>query len=126
MATNDERRAIEHVIETAYIKGIHGNQDETTVKSGFHPDFAMLVLRDNAIEKVTVDDWLTRLEGMKAENPALWTAETRHTFELVDVTAYSAVAKLEVFKGDTYFSTDYMLLYRFENGWQIVSKIYST
>jgi len=122
---NVVKEAIKQVIEKAYIQGIHGNQDEETVKSGFHRDFAMLVLQDNKLEKVMVDEWLPRVEVMKKENPDLWEAETRHTFELVDIAGYAAVAKLEVYKGDTYFSTDYMLLYKFEEGWRIVSKIFT-
>jgi len=120
-----EKEAIKQVIEKAYIQGIHGNQDEEAVKSGFHQDFAMLVLQDDTIDKVSVDEWLDRIETMKAENPGLWGAETTHNFELIDVAGYAAVAKLDVYKGATHFSTDYMLLYRFENGWRIVSKIFA-
>ena len=122
---NVEKEAIRRVIEKAYIQGIHGDQDEETVKSGFHQDFAMLVLRNDTIAKVTVDEWLDRVETMKAENPELWNAETTHNFELIDVAGYAAVAKLDVYKGTTHFSTDYMLLYRFEEGWRIVSKIFA-
>jgi hypothetical protein len=122
---NVDEEAIKQAIEKAYIKGIHGNQDEETVKSGFHRDFAMLVLQDNTLRKVMIDEWLARVRMMKTENPDLWEAETRHTFELVDIARYAAVAKLEVYKGSTHFSTDYMLLYRFEEGWRIVSKIFA-
>jgi hypothetical protein len=122
---NTEEEAIKEVIEEAYIRGIHGNQDEKTVNSGFHRDFAMLVLQDDIIDKVTVDEWLDRIETMKADNPELWGAKTTHSFRLVDVTGYAAVAKLDVYKGATHFSTDYMLLYKFEDGWRIVSKIFA-
>ena len=122
---NIEKKGIKQVIEKAYIQGIHGNQAEETVKGGFHQDIAMLVRNDNALEKVRVDEWLARVEAMKRENPNLWKAETRHTFEFVDVARYAAVAKLEVYKGTTHFSTDYMLLYRFKEGWRIVSKIFA-
>ena len=122
---NVGKEAIRRVIEKAYIQGIHGDQDEETVKSGFHQDFAMLVLQNDTIDKVTVDEWLDRVETMKAENPELWNAETTHNFELIDVAGYAAVAKLDVYKGTTHFSTDYMLLYRFEEGWRIVSKIFA-
>jgi hypothetical protein len=122
---NAEREAIKQVIEEAYIRGIHGNQDEETVKSGFHQDFAMLVLQDDTIDKVTVDEWLNRIETMKADNPQLWSARTTHNFRLIDVAGYAAVAELDVYKGATHFSTDYMLLYRFEAGWRIVSKIFA-
>ncbi len=122
---NVNEEAIKQVIEKAYIQGIHGNQDETLVRSGFHQDFAMLVLRDDTLEKVAVDEWLARVETMKADNPDLWVVETRYTVELIDVARYAAVAKLDVYKGVIHFSTDYMLLYRFEEGWRIVSKIFA-
>jgi hypothetical protein len=122
---DSEEEAIRELIEEAYIKGIHGTQDEHTVRSGFHHDFAMLVLQNNTIDRVNVDEWLARVEGMKADNPNLWSAEIRHEFRLIDATGYAAVAKLDVYKADTHFSTDYMLLYRFEEGWRIVSKVFA-
>jgi hypothetical protein len=122
---NAEKEAIRRVIEKAYIRGVHGDQDEETVKNGFHQDFAMLVLQNDTMTRVTVDEWLDRIETMKAENPELWSAETTHNFELIDVASYAAVAKLDVYKGTTHFSTDYMLLYRFKDGWRIVSKIFA-
>jgi hypothetical protein len=120
-----EKEAIKKVIEEAYIHGIHGNQDEEKIRNGFHEDFAMLVKIDNHLEKVTVDDWLPRIDQMKKDNPEMWAAETRYTFELIDETDYAAVAKLDVHKGSVHFSKDYMLLYKFEEGWKIVSKVFS-
>ena len=122
---NADEKAIKEVIERAYIRGIHGHQEDRTVKSGFHEGFAMLVLQDKTLEKVDVDEWLRRIEVAKVDNPALWSAETTHEFRLVDVAGYAAVAKLDVYKGESHFSTDYMLLYRFDEGWRIVSKVYS-
>ena len=122
---NADKESIKQVIETSYIQGIHRDQDEALVKSGFHEGFAMLVLGDNAIDKVTVDEWLARVEVMKRQNPEMWAGETRYTIDLVDVSGTAAVAKLQVYKGDIHFSTDYMLLYNFEEGWRIVSKIFS-
>jgi hypothetical protein len=122
---NVEKDAIKQVIEQAYIRGIHGNQDERTVRGGFHKDFAMLVLQDNIIDRVTVDEWLDRVEAMKADDPEVWGAQTTHEFRLIDVADYAAVAKLDVYRGATHFSTDYMLLYRFDEGWRIVSKVFA-
>ncbi len=123
--TSGAEIAIKKVIEKAYIEGIHGNQDENIIKSGFHQDFNMLVLNNNNIEKVNVDEWLIRLEKMKADNPELWTSKTTFKFLSVKVTNNAAVAILDVFKGQIHFSTDYMLLYKFDEGWRIVSKIYT-
>lgn len=120
-----DKKAVKKVIEETYIKGIHGDQEINRVKSGFHKDFAMLVLSDNQIDKVTVDEWLLRIASMKEENPQLWKSRTSHNFRLIDITKNAAVAKLDVYKGTTHFSTDYMLLYKFDEGWRIVSKIYT-
>ncbi len=124
MADND-KQAIREVIEEAYVNGVHRHQDETKMKDGFHHDFAMLVLSNNEIDKVNVDEWLKRVAEMKEKDPELWKSETSYDFRLVDVTRNAAVAKLDVYKGTTQFSTDYMLLYKFKEGWKIVSKIFT-
>jgi hypothetical protein len=124
MVDND-KEAIKKVIEEAYIKGVHRDQDENKMKGGFHQDFVMLVLKNNEINKVSVDEWLERVAKMKRDNPELWKSRTSYDFRLVDVTRNAAVAKLDVYKGTTHFSTDYMLLYKFEKGWKIVSKIFT-
>lgn len=124
MQTND-KELIKSVIEKAYIEGIHTTQDENTIRSGFHKDFAMLVYKNDGIEEVTIDIWLKRIEQMKKDNPKLWIKETRYDSIVINVTGYAASVQLVVYKGDTYFSTDYMLLYKFKNGWKIVSKIFT-
>lgn len=123
--SNTEQDAIKQVIEKAYIRGIHTSQDEGEVKSGFHADFAMLVLQKDELEKVDVDLWLKRVDSMKVDNPEMWNAETTYTFKMIDVANSAAVAKLNVHKEPVHFSIDYMLLYKFDDGWKIVSKIFS-
>jgi len=85
----------------------------------------MLVLSKNSLDKVNVDEWLGRIAQMKKDNQALWKSETSYDFGLVDVARNAAVAKLNVYKGTTHFSTDYMLLYKFDEGWRIVSKVFA-
>ena len=120
-----EVEAVKRVIEEAYMDGIHRTQDRETVESGFHRDFRMLVLDDDELRKVSLDEWFDRIEGMKTDQLEMWMVETRHEFRLVDVAARAAVAKLDIYKNDEYFSTDYMLLYRFGDGWRIVSKVFT-
>jgi hypothetical protein len=122
---NTAEQAIKQVIEQAYVRGIHETQDEATVRSGFHQDFAMLVLQDDVMQKVNLDEWFDRIEVMKAENPEMWSAKTICKFLMIDVAGNAAVAKMDVYKGETFFSTDYMLLYKFQEGWKIVSKVFT-
>ena len=120
-----EKTTIKELIEESYIKGVHEEQDAKIVKSGFHKEFTMLVFKDDAIEKVTVDQWFDRIEKMKRENPELWKAKTTHDLSFIDVTGNAAAVKINVYKGKTHFSTDYMLLYKFNDGWKIVSKTFT-
>ena len=118
-----EQEAIKQVIETAYVKGIHIDRDPAAIRGGFHPDFTMLVFKDNQMIKVTLDDWIARLEEGKKKNPTL-AEKTTHKFEIVDLSGTAAVARIEVFKNDNHVFTDYMSLYKFEDGWKIVNKIF--
>jgi len=117
---------IKRVIESAYIEGVHTTQDEQTVRAGFDDEFRMFVNTPAGVEPVDISSWMRRVGGMKKAKPELWGQPTTVAFDSIDVTGDSAVAVLAVHKGDTYFSTDYMLLYRLDEGWRIVAKVFTT
>jgi len=118
-------KAIENVVKEGYIEGIHRKQDKNLALKGFHKDFEMIVFNNGQIEKVDLDKWLDRIEAMKKKLPELWQNSTDYTLCILDNTDNTAVVKIDVFKGKVHFSTDYMLLYRIEEEWKIVSKIFS-
>lgn len=115
---------IKKVIEEAYIQGVHESQNENLIRKGFHEDFSMLVFQNNNIQKVVLDEWMERVEKLKQDSPDIWNQKTKCEFILVDYSGNTAVVKVNVFKGQMHFSTDYMLLYEFNDGWKIVSKIF--
>jgi len=121
-----EIEAIETTIVNSYIHGVHETQDSGMVKVGFHKDFAMLVSEENGdLRKVSVDEWLNFINNTaKVQSPELWKTKATYRLEFLDVTGSAASVKLEVYKGDKHFSTDYMLLYKSRDGWKIVSKIF--
>ena len=43
---------------------------------------------------------------------------------MIDITGTAAIVKIELFKGGKQIYTDYLSLYKFEEGWRIVNKIY--
>ena len=89
-----EADKVKKVIESAYVQGIHIESDVKKIRSGFHPDFSMLILKDNEIVKVTIEDWISRIEeSKKKKNPS--TKVITHKFETVDVTGNAAVARIE-------------------------------
>lgn len=70
--------------------------------------------------------WAESVEKRKEDpnfNPA--NNEWKHKFPQIDITGNAAVVKVELFKDGNKVFTDYLSLYKFENGeWKIVSKIY--
>jgi len=118
------QQEVEQVVVDAYIRGIHGTQDEKQVKAGFHESFRMLVPDGKGIRAVSVDECLQSIEESKVKNPKMWRARITYQFDAVDVADNAASVKIQVFKDKKHFSTDYMLLYRFADGWKIVSKIF--
>ena len=124
-AADGDRAAIESVIKTAYVEGVHVKGDPALMRKGFHPDFKMFVLRDGALTTLTLDEWAGRIEKGARERtgPA---PQIRAEFPIVDVTSNTAVARVEIHRDGKHIFTDYLSLYRFADGWKIVGKIFQT
>jgi hypothetical protein len=124
-AADGDVEAVKAVVKSAYVDGVHVKADPALMRAGFHPSFRMLVLRDGAMNAVTLDEWAARIEKGAAERkgpaPAI-----RHEFTRVDVTGNAAVVRLELYRDAVHTFTDYLSLYRFPDGWKIVSKIFQT
>ena len=119
-----EKAAIQKVIENAYVKGIHINKDIDAIKKGFHPEFNMLILRDDKIIKFPINKWIESIKQRKEKEPEQPEVTITYKFPLIDVTGNAAVAKIEIYKDSKHIYSDYMSLYKFEDGWKIVNKIY--
>jgi len=122
-AADADRTAIEAVVKSAYVDGVHAKGDPALMRQGFHPDFRMLTLREGALGAVTLEEWAGRIEkgakDQKGPRP-----EIRHEFTSVDVTGNAAVVRLELHRGGKHVFTDYLSLYRFAEGWKIVGKTF--
>ncbi len=62
-----EIEGIKKVIQTAYVDGILNLGKVSDIKKGFHPDFALLYVRENQLGKLTRDRWLQKIEQVKKE-----------------------------------------------------------
>jgi len=115
---------IKDLINKAYIEGLHngGNLDET--KKGFHPGFDLLILKNNQMEKLPIYNWIESTEKKRKENPTPSPIKTVVNFVNIDITGTAAVAKIELSREGKLIFTDYISLYKFEEGWKIVGKIY--
>ncbi len=122
-AADADRAAIETVVKTAYVDGVHAKGDPALMRQGFHPGFRMLVLRDGVMTQVTLEEWIARLEKAERERTSP-RPEIRHELTHLDVTGNAAIARVEIHRDGKHVFTDYLSLYRFPEGWKIVSKIF--
>jgi hypothetical protein len=122
LAQTDESD-IKAVVTSAYIEGIQNRGNVDDIRKGFHPSFNMIRLINNEIKPLPIEEWITNLEKAKKENPAA-PAKTEGKFVNVDVTGNNAVVKLELYRESKKIFTDYLVLYKFNEGWRIVSKTY--
>jgi len=120
--TTDEE-AIRAVITTSYIGGIQNGGSSDDIRKGFHPTFSMLRFIDNDVKPYAIEEWIAAIEKRKLENvPPQPKAEGK--FITYDITGNAATVKLELYRDNKKTFTDYLVLYKFTEGWKIVSKTY--
>jgi hypothetical protein len=121
-----EEDAIKNVIQTAYVDGLQNKGPVADIEKGFHPGFDLLGMRNNALTKWPIYSWIQYHENKLKEDPAPPKEDEVVTckFPMIDITGSAAIVKIELFKGEKQIYTDYLSLYKFEEGWRIVNKIY--
>ncbi len=115
-----EKEAIKKVIVDAYINGVFNRGDASLIKKGCHPDLDVLILAQGRLMKTPVSFYIDSLE----ENPGPVRAGTTYKFTDIHVTGYAGLAIVEIFQEDKHIYTDYISLYKFDDGWKLVTKIF--
>ncbi len=122
-----EMAAIKKVIQSAYVEGIQNEGDIEKIDAGIHPDFNLLgIAEDGKIWKLPIAEWKEKVIERK-NNGQLPRAKDNLIsvkFLSVDVTGTAAVAKFEFYVGKELKYIDYISLYKFDDGWKLVSKIF--
>ena len=117
----DENAAIIDVVDRAYVQGIHLDGDAEKVRSGMHESFVMFVRTDSGVNQVTRDAWIARLKPRAADAPR---PDVKAKIAVLDRTADAAVVKVDLFRDGKQVFTDYISLYRFDDGWKLVGKTF--
>ena len=112
--------AVKGVIVSGYIEGMHINRDAEAARAAFHEDFIMHARIEGQVRQITIDQWVSRLSDGKNDD------EITYEFTSVIVTGTAANAVLEVFENGTHIYTDYFGLYKGDDGWRIMNKIYQS
>lgn len=115
--------AIKKVVTVAYIEGTQNLGSMDDIRKGFHPSFTMLRLLENNVSPLPLEDWIKAIEARRKENAGN-PVRTEGKILSVDVMGSAATVKLELHKEGKLIFTDYLALYKFSEGWRIVSKTF--
>ena len=123
VAQTDEQD-IKQVINISYIGGIHNGGPIKDIREGFHPSFNMLRLIDNQVKPLSIEEWITNIEANRTKNPNAVNPKVEGKFIAVSIAGNSASVDLELYREGKKIFTDHLLLYKFTEGWRIVSKTF--
>jgi hypothetical protein len=123
LAQNDEA-LVKEVVNSAYVSGIQNGGPIADIRKGFHPTFQMLRFVENDVKPFGIEEWITAIEKNRAQANATSTVQTEGKFVSVTISGTAANVVLELYRGDKKIFTDNLLLYKFTEGWRIVSKTF--
>lgn len=115
---------VKQVVTNAYVQGIHNGGPVENIRAGFHPTFTMLRLMDNAVKPLSIEEWIANIEKGRAQNTNANPVKTEGKFLSVTVAGTAANVVLELHRDNKKVFTDNLLLYKFSEGWRIVSKTF--
>ncbi len=121
---SSEEQSVKEVIAKAYVGGIHNGGPIDDIRKGFHPSFSMLRLTENEVKPLGIEEWIANIEKGRSQNTSAAPVKTVEKFINVLVTGNAASVVLELYRNDKKIFTDNLLLYKFNEGWRIVSKNY--
>ncbi|WP_321369893.1 nuclear transport factor 2 family protein [uncultured Draconibacterium sp.] len=122
-----EKEAIQKVIQTAYVEGLQNEGDTKKIDSGFHQHFHLLGISEgDEMWHLNINDWKSQQVKKREAGKLPLTGENKVSikFQTIDITGTAAVAKIEFYIGTKLTYIDYISLYKFESGWKMVNKIF--
>jgi hypothetical protein len=125
LCAQSEEDAVKKVVTEAYVEGIHNGGTLEAIDKGFHPSFVLPGIGQDGhtISLLPIYTWREMIrQNKEAGRKPMVRIECR--FLSVDVTGGAAMAKIELIREGKTIFTDYLGLYKFQDGWRIVNKIY--
>lgn len=122
---------IQKIKNTIIENYVHGAFNETNIeafKTVFHPDFSIVnIQEDGRFFHFTRDLWENVLkERVHNKNFDYSTIAFTPKFRSIDIVENRASVSLDLTRNNTVIYTDFLLLVKIKDSWQIVSKVYHT
>jgi hypothetical protein len=120
-----EKKAIQKVIIDGYIEGVFLKGDTTLIKANWH-DACDIVYFEPKSKTLMKGSAVKHFAGHFKKKPGPFNENITYVFKDIQITGYAAVATVDIYNKDKskQIYTDYLCLYKFEDGWKIVTKIF--
>jgi len=123
----NEQKAITRLIQTCYIEGMANNGDTTIMNECFHSDFVLMGLsKGQKLWSWDLGKFKEYYVKGKEEGKIPKKGKNMVSAKIIsiDIEGTMALAKLELYKGETLTYIDYLNLFKFNTEWQIVCKTF--
>jgi hypothetical protein len=123
---NNDEEQVKQVVLDAYVNGIQNKGSLEAIAKGFHPSFELIGIGKDGytVWENHIYTWKERVRQYKEEHPGELEDSISCDFEFIDITGDACITKIKLFKNGEQLFTDYLSLYKFKDGWRIVSKIF--
>ncbi len=121
--TNRAHEQVRRILEDVYVRDMYVGS-RLVLSRDFDDAFHMLVPELDGRRNVPVAVRWDGLEELRSNHPKALSPQTRFEFPLIDVAGNAAIARVDVFHGDTPVYSDYVTLYRVDGEWKLVSKVF--
>lgn len=114
---------IKKVIRESLVDAAGNHWDVKKWKKGFHPDFTGLTLVGAELEKDTFSDWEEAIKTMETREPEGHMTLITGEIPQISILGHMGIAEVKIYNGTKLSETVYIQLFRFSDGWKIVSKV---
>jgi hypothetical protein len=121
-----EESAVREAILAAYQEGICNVGDVEAIRKGFHEAFTMYGTREGVLWTRSLDQWIASVEKNKEDGKYPPEEKVTLEFPMIDITGNTAMVKTAFYRGTELAYSDYLSLYKFNDGWKIVAKVFHT
>ncbi len=118
---NGDVEDVKQAVVQGYVDGVFLKTDMALIEKYWHADCDIYQYRDGKLVKVPAVASF-REAGKRIQKP--YDATVTYKFVDVRVKDYAAIAIVEINSHGAYRYTDFLNLYKFDDGWKIVTKTY--
>ena len=120
----DEEKTIVTLIREAYIGGAYNDADTRAMSKGFHDKVTIQDVNRFGYMTTSLKQWQILLDRQKWLRPD-WNNRTTADIKVLGLEGHAAVVRVDVYNDKVLELTDFLSLYKFQDGWKVTNRIFT-